>query len=431
MQNTARETENSNIAKYISEAKGQGTKMKFIDGGVCAAKGFRASGIHVGVKTSNKEKKDLALIVADCACSAAAVYTRNVVKAAPLLITKDNLTNGRARVVLANSGNANACAPKGEENARRMCLAIANVLGLAESDVIVASTGVIGQELPVEVIENGVTGLVSKLTYDGSKDVAAAIMTTDLSMKEIAVELVIDGKAVRIGGVAKGSGMIHPNMGTMLAFLTTDCAISSEMIGKALARATSVSFNRISVDGDTSTNDMLSLLANGMAGNGEITGPGADYETFAGALETLCIELAKLIAADGEGATHLITCRVSGAGSEADAETLSKAVISSTLTKAAVFGADANWGRVLCAMGYSGVCFDPDQVNIAFESCAGRIDVCGSGRGLPFDENLAKEILTQHDITIDIGMGVGAAQCTCWGCDITYDYIRINGDYRS
>jgi len=409
----------------------QGMKMKYIDGGVCAAKGFRASGVHVGVKTSNLDKKDLALIVSDCECTAAAVYTRNVVKAAPLFVTKENLLNSRARAVIVNSGNANACAPDGEENARRMCRAVASELGIRESDVIVASTGVIGQRLRVEVIENGVTELVSALSYNGSQDAAISIMTTDLTMKELAVELTVGGKTVRLGGIAKGSGMIHPNMGTMLAFLTSDCQISPEMMQKALVQATNVSFNRVSVDGDTSTNDMLSMLANGMAGNAEITGPGEDYDVFAHALDALCIELAKMMAADGEGATHLISCRVSGASSETEAETLSKSVISSTLTKAAMFGADANWGRVLCAMGYSGVEFDPDRVCVAFESGAGRVTVCEKGRGLAFDEVLAKKILTEHDITIDIDMGTGEAECVCWGCDITYDYIKINGDYRS
>jgi len=405
--------------------------MKFVEGGVCAAKGFKASGLHVGVKTKNKEKKDLALIVADCECTTAAVYTRNLVKAAPLIVTKDNLSNGKARIVFANSGNANACAPLGEENARRMCLTIAEELGMNDNDVLVASTGVIGQTLPIDIIENGVTELVSKLSYEGSKDAASAIMTTDLLMKELAVEFEIEGKTARIGGIAKGSGMIHPNMGTMLAFLTTDCAINSEMIQKALVNATNISFNRISVDGDTSTNDFLSLMANGLAGNTEITEECADYEAFAEALNGLCIELAKRIAADGEGATHLITCKVAGVKNEEEAEALSKSVISSTLTKAAIFGADANWGRVLCAMGYSGVEFDPDTVNIAFESKAGRIDVCKSGRGLPFDEQTAKKILTEHDITIDINLSAGTSECTCWGCDITYDYIKINGDYRT
>jgi glutamate N-acetyltransferase/amino-acid N-acetyltransferase len=312
-----------------------------------------------------------------------------------------------------------------------MCRAVASKLGLHESDVIVASTGVIGQTLPVDVIENGADELVASLSYNGSQGAAAAIMTTDLTMKELAVEFAVGGKMARIGGIAKGSGMIHPNMGTLLAFLTTDCAISAVMAKKALADAANASFNRVSVDGDTSTNDMLSLLASSLAGNAEITGEGADYGAFSEALEALCIGLAKMVASDGEGATHLITCRVLGAKSEAEAETLSKSVISSTLTKAAIFGADANWGRVLCAMGYSGVDFDLDSVNVAFESGVGRVAVCENGRGLPFDEALAKQVLTEHDITIDIEMGAGVAECVCWGCDITYDYIRINGDYRT
>jgi len=405
--------------------------MKFIDGGVCAAQGFKASGIHVGVKTHNTEKKDLALIVADCECNAAAVYTKNVVKAAPIYVTKENLKNGKARVVFANSGNANACAPNGEENAMRMCKAVALELGFRADEVIVASTGVIGQPLPIDTIEKGVQKLVSQLSSSGSQDAAAAIMTTDLTMKELAVEFQIDGKTVKIGGIAKGSGMIHPNMGTMLAFLTTDCAISSEMIQKALIDTTRVSFNRVSVDGDSSTNDMLSLIAGGLAGNAEITYASEGYTKFCQALNALCVELAKMIAADGEGATHLITCTVSGARSEQDAEDISKSVISSSLTKAAIFGADANWGRVLCAMGYSGVEFNPDKVDVAFESTAGKILVCKNGRGLDFDETLAKKVLTPHDITIAITIGEGEAECTCWGCDLTYDYVKINGDYRS
>ena len=405
--------------------------MNYIEGGVCAAKGFKASGIHVGVKTNNPDKKDLALIAADCDCAAAAVYTKNVVKAAPLLVSMEHLKNGRARAVFANSGNANACAPNGEKNAQRVCEAVASALGLEPDDVIIASTGVIGQELPAETIISGVPELARKLSHSGSQDAASAIMTTDITLKECAVETEIGGKTVRIGGIAKGSGMIHPNMGTMLAFLTTDCAIGAEMIQKALLQAAKVSFNRISVDGDTSTNDMLCLLASGAAGNDEISAAGADYSAFAAALESVCIELAVMLAADGEGAAHLITCCVSGANSEEDAEMLSKAIISSTLTKAAIFGADANWGRVICAMGYSGVDFDPDCVDIAFESGAGRVEVCEKGRGLPFDEALAKKVLTEHDVLIDVTMDAGDSECTCWGCDITYDYIKINGDYRS
>lgn len=405
--------------------------MKFINGGVCAAQGFKASGIHVGVKTNNLTKKDLALIVSEVECDAAAVYTKNVVKAAPLLITKEHLKDGKARAVLANSGNANACAPYGEEYAEESCAAAAKALGLNASDFIVASTGVIGQTLPVGVIVDGIPALVSALNPDGSRDAAAAIMTTDTVLKEYAVETTIGGRAVRIGGIAKGSGMIHPNMGTMLCFITTDCAISAEMIKKALLETVTVSFNRISVDGDTSTNDMCSLMASGLAGNAYIKGDSEDYTAFAAALKELCVKLAVVMASDGEGATHLITCTVSGASDIATAETLSKSVISSTLTKAAIFGADANWGRVLCAMGYSGIEFDPEKVSVTFQSSAGSVHVCQNGRGLDFDEALAKKILTEHDITIAVDIASGAAECTCWGCDITYDYIKINGDYRT
>jgi glutamate N-acetyltransferase/amino-acid N-acetyltransferase len=405
--------------------------MKFIDGGVCAAQGFKASGIHVGVKTNNLTKKDLALIVSDIACTAAAVYTKNIVKAAPLLITKEHLKDGTARAVLANSGNANACAPYGEEYAERSCAAAAKALGLKASDFIVASTGVIGQKLPVQVIEDGVPALVSALKTDGSPDAASAIMTTDTVMKEYAIETTIGGKTVKIGGIAKGSGMIHPNMGTMLCFITTDCAISADMIKKALLETVTVSFNRISVDGDTSTNDMCSLMANSLAGNAPITNDGDDYKAFVAALKEICIKLAIVMASDGEGATHLITCTVSGAPDMPTAETLSKSVISSTLVKAMIFGADANCGRVLCAMGYSGAVFNPDKVSVALESAAGRINVCENGLGLAFDEDLAEKILTEHDITIAITIASGSAECTCWGCDITYDYIKINGDYRT
>ena len=407
--------------------------LKWIDGGVCAAQGFQAAGIHVGVKSQNAEKKDLALIVSDVMCSAAAVYTTNAVKAAPILIDKLHLADGKAQAIIANSGNANACAPKGEENAEKMCAAAAKALGLSPENVVVSSTGVIGQTLNISVIEAGVPSLVSSLspTAAGSEAAAHAIMTTDTVKKEAAVETQVGGKTICIGGIAKGSGMIHPNMGTMLCFLTTDCAISSAMIQAALLDTVDVSFNRISVDGDTSTNDTCCVLANGLAGNAEITEKNADYAAFVEALQTLCIQLAKEMASDGEGARHLMTCTVTGAADTASAETLAKSVISSTLTKAAIFGADANWGRVLCALGYSGVDFDPDQVDVSFASAAGVIQVCAKGRGLDFDEDKAKAILTEHDVEIQVSMGQGSGCCTCWGCDITYDYIKINGDYRT
>ncbi len=407
--------------------------LKFIDGGVCAAQGFKAAGIHVGVKTHANWKKDVALIVSDVDCAASAVFTKNVVKAAPIHVDKTHLADGKARAIIANSGNANACAPHGEENAIKMCQAAAKAIGCKPEDVLVSSTGVIGQTINVQVIEDGVPELYGALaaTPEASDAAAHAIMTTDTEKKEVAVETVIGGKVVRMGGIAKGSGMIHPNMGTMLCFLTTDCAISPEMIKTALLETVNVSFNRISVDGDTSTNDSCIVLANGMAGNPVITEKGGDYAAFLEALQALCMTLAKKMASDGEGAKHLITCNVQGAAGEQSAETIAKSVISSTLTKAAIFGADANWGRVLCAMGYSGEEFDPDKVDVHFASAAGDIEVCHQGRGLDFDEDLAKKILTEHDIEINITMGEGSGSCTCWGCDITYDYIKINGDYRT
>ena len=407
--------------------------MIFVEGGVCAAQGFRAAGIHVGVKTHADWKKDVALIVSDLPCTAAGVFTRNVVKAAPIHVDLAHLSDGRARAVIANSGNANACAPDGEANAERMCAAAAAVIGCAPEDVLVSSTGVIGQTLNVRAIEDGMADLYAALDRSpAASDAAAhAIMTTDTRKKEAAVETVIDGKTVRIGGIAKGSGMIHPDMGTMLCFLTTDCAISAEMIRTALLETARVSFNRISVDGDTSTNDSCMVLANGLAGNTEIIGPGPGYGAFLEALCALCTRLAREMASDGEGARHLITCTVRGARDEAQAETVGKSVIASTLTKAAIFGADANWGRVLCAMGYSGETFDPEKVAVWFASGAGEIAVCADGRGIPFDEDLAKRILSEHDVEIRIAMGEGDGSCVCWGCDITYDYIKINGDYRT
>ncbi len=407
--------------------------MKQISGGVCAAKGFRAAGIHVGVKSSNSDKKDLAMIVSDVECAAAAVFTKNAVKAAPIHVTKAHLADGKARAVIVNSGNANACAPHGEENAERMCAAAAKAIGCKAEDMVVASTGVIGQTIRIDVIENGVPSLYEQLeASEAASDAAArAIMTTDTVKKEVAVETEVGGKIVRMGGIAKGSGMIHPNMGTMLCFITTDCAISPAMIREALLETAKVSFNRISVDGDTSTNDTCCVLANGLAGNAEITEKNADYEAFVSALKEMGKQLARAMAKDGEGAKHLVTCTVKGAKDEQSAETISKSVISSTLTKAAIFGCDANWGRVLCAMGYSGEQFDPDQVDVSFVSAAGEVAVCQQGRGLDFDEDLAKKVLSEDEVVIAITMGEGDGECTCWGCDITYDYIRINGDYRT
>ncbi|MDR1329138.1 MAG: bifunctional glutamate N-acetyltransferase/amino-acid acetyltransferase ArgJ [Oscillospiraceae bacterium] len=410
--------------------------MKYIEGGVTAPLGFTAAGLHVGVKTRNPEKLDVALIAADVLCNTAAAYTKNVVKAAPIIVTREHLQNGQARAIIANSGNANACAPGGEENARRMCAAAAGALGIVETDVLVASTGVMGQTLPVAKIEAAAPELAARLSRGGSDDAARAIMTTDTVKKEVALECEIGGKTVRIGGIAKGSGMIHPNMGTLLAFITTDCSISREMLNAALLSAVRESFNRISVDGDTSTNDTAIVMASGHAGNAEITGFGEDYDVFADALRALCVRFAREMASDGEGAKHLITCTVSNTENEGKAETLAKSVISSTLFKAAIFGADANWGRALCAMGYSGEAFDPDRVDVSFRSAAGTIEVCRDGLGLAFDETLAKAVLTEHDIEVLIDLHEETTPgecglCTCWGCDITYDYIKINGDYRT
>ncbi len=407
--------------------------LNFIEGGVCAAQGFKAGGIHVGVKTHAEWKKDMAMIVSDVDCACAAVYTKNAVKAAHIHVDKAHLADGKARAAVINSGNANACAPHGEENAERVCAAAAKAVGCPAEDVVCAATGVIGQTLNVAGMEAGMPELYASVEASaaGSDAAAHAIMTTDTVKKEAAVETTVGGKTVRMGGIAKGSGMIHPNMGTMLCFLTTDCAISPEMIKTALLETVNVSFNRISVDGDTSTNDTCCVLANGLAGNPVITEKGPDYEAFLAALQTLCMEMARKMASDGEGATHLITCTVTGAAGEQSAETIAKSVIGSALTKAAIFGADANWGRVLCAMGYSGEDFDPDKVDISFVSAAGSIQVCAKGRGLDFDETKAKKVLTEHDVTIAITMGEGNGQCTCWGCDLTYDYVKINGDYRT
>ncbi len=402
--------------------------MKIIDGGVCAAKGFKAGAMRCGIRKS-QTKKDLAMILSDCECNAAAVYTTNRVKASPVYLTKEHLANGKAQAVIVNSGNANACAPLGMENALREAKAAAKALGVDETNVIVASTGVIGQTLPVEVIEEHAGEMEMK--YENSMAAAEAIMTTDTKPKTIAVEFEVEGKTCHIGGICKGSGMIHPNMGTMLGFITTDCAVSSEMIQKALLKNTKTTFNRVSVDGDTSTNDMCCVLANGMAGNAEITAEGEDYDTFCEALHIVCEDLAKKIAADGEGASHLMTCTVAGAADEATAETLAKSIICSSLVKAAIFGADANWGRILCAMGYSGAAFDTEGVLVEFASKAGTIAVCENGRALDFDEDLAKKILSEEEIEINVTLKEGEGKVTCWGCDLTYDYVKINGDYRT
>ena len=406
--------------------------MKLISGGVTAAKGFRAAGVHAGVKAgSSADKNDLAMILCDTEASAAGVYTMNRVKAAPIYVTMEHLENGSARGIIANSGNANACAPLGHENAVKMCEAAASATGLRPEDFIVCSTGVIGQTLNVSVIENACPTLASLLSRDGSGDAATAIMTTDTKKKEIAVSFELGGKEVRLGGIAKGSGMIHPNMGTMLCFLTTDCAISPDVLQDALYEVTKVTFNRVSVDGDTSTNDTCCILASGAAENQLIDWKSEDYDVFYGALKFVCTELAKKIAGDGEGATKLVTCTVSGSRSDEAAEKLAMEVIRSSLVKAAMFGADANWGRVLCAMGYSKAPFRPECVDVSFASATGSVAVCKAGEGLEFDEELAKKVLSQDEVEIQVNVNEGEHSVTAWGCDLTYDYVKINGDYRT
>ena len=404
--------------------------MKMISGGICAAKGFTASGVHCGIRKS-QSKKDLALIMSSVPASAAAVYTTNLVKGAPLTVTKKHLENGKAQAVICNSGNANTCNADGIEIAEKMSSLLANELKINASDVVVASTGVIGQPLDVSVIASGIPALCAALSPDGCDDAAEGIMTTDTVKKEVAVEFEIGGKTCRIGGIAKGSGMIHPNMATMLVFITTDAAIAPAMLQKALSGDIADTFNMVSVDGDTSTNDMVTVLANGLAGNDEITCDGDDFAVFMKALNTCTVALCRMIAGDGEGATKLLECKVSGAADIPTAKTVAKSVICSSLLKAAMFGADANWGRVLCAIGYSGANVDVNKVDVSFESKAGKITVCVNGAGVPFSEEEAKQILLEKEIDILIGLNSGSAAATAWGCDLTYDYVKINGDYRT
>ena len=404
--------------------------MKIIQGGVCAATGFKANGIHCGIRR-NHSKKDLALIVSDVPASAASVYTTNLVKGAPLTVTKNNIADGIAQAVICNSGNANTCNANGIEIAEAMCELVAKATGVKATDVVVASTGVIGQPLNLEPIAGGMDELVAGLSTEGGEAAAVGIMTTDTVKKEIAVEFTVGGKTCHIGGIAKGSGMIHPNMATMLVFITTDCAIAPNMLQKALSGDITNTFNMVSVDGDTSTNDMVTVLANGLAGNEEITAEGGDFTTFMQALNTVTVDLCRKIAGDGEGATKLLECRVTGGKDEKNAKIVAKSVICSSLLKAAMFGADANWGRVLCAIGYSGADVDVNKVAVSFESKGGRIDVCVDGAGIPFSEETAKQVLLEKEIDIIITLGDGEASATAWGCDLTYDYVKINGDYRT
>ena len=404
--------------------------MKMIEGGVTAAQGFVAGGVHCGIR-KNKSKPDLAMIYSEKLCAAAAVYTQNLVKGAPILVTKKNIENGRAQAVICNSGNANTCNADGVEKAERMCAIAGEVLGIHPADVVVASTGVIGQVLPIEPIESAAQALKDSLSPTGSHAAATAIMTTDTIPKEAAVEVEIGGKTVRIGGISKGSGMIHPNMATMLCFVTTDCAISPEMLQKAITASADETFNMISIDGDTSTNDTYAVLANGMAGNPEITAEGPDFHLFCDALQAVCRTLSKLMAGDGEGATKLLVCQTTGAKDRATARTVAKSVICSTLFKAAMFGADANWGRVLCAIGYSGAAVDVDKIDVSFRSAAGQVDVCQNGAGIPFSEEEASGVLKENEITILVHLHQGEASAEAYGCDLTYDYVKINGDYRT
>ena len=406
--------------------------IKEISGGVCAARGFQAAGVHCGVKAdSSPEKNDLALILSERECAAAGVYTLNRVKAAPIYVTMDHLENGVAWGIVANSGNANACCPMSHENAEAMCLFAAQATGREAEDFIVASTGVIGQTINIQAIQTGLPKAAAALSAGGSDAAATAIMTTDTVKKEIAVSFDLGGKTVTIGAIAKGSGMIHPNMGTMLAFITTDCAITTEVLSELLREVAARTFNRVTVDGDTSTNDTCVVLANGMAGNELIEWKDEGCEAFKEALEYVCRQLARAIAGDGEGASRLVTCRMTGARSEESAERLAKAVVGSSLVKAAMFGADANWGRVLCAMGYSKAPFRPEHVDISFESEAGSILVCRQGDGLAFDEDKAKEVLSQTEVVIAVNLNEGEDEAECWGCDLTYEYVKINGDYRT
>ena len=403
--------------------------LKQIQGGVCAAKGFTANGVHCGIR-KNRTKRDLALIYSDVLCTAAATYTTNLVKGAPLTVTKNNIENGYAQAVICNSGNANTCNANGMEIAEKTCDLLAKELGINAKDVVVASTGVIGQPLDITPIANGIPALVAGLG-DKSELASEGIMTTDVKKKEIAFEFTVGGKTCHIGGIAKGSGMIHPNMATMLVFVTTDCKISSQMLQKALSQDIQDSFNMISVDGDTSTNDMVNVLANGKADNDEITCEGEDFDAFKKALNATTTYLCRMIAADGEGATKLLECKVVGAKDEKNAKIIAKSIVCSSLFKAAMFGADANWGRVLCAIGYSGADVDVNKVGVAFRSTKGTVEVCKNGAGVAFSEEQAKEILLESEIEILISLGDGNAEATAWGCDLTYDYVKINGDYRT
>lgn len=409
--------------------------IEFTEGGVCAAAGFRANGVQCGLAHAGasvtKKKNDLAMIVSDTECAAAAVYTTNKVKGAPILVTQQHLKNGRAKAVIVNSVNANTCNADGVEKAEKMCELAAEALRISADDVIVASTGVIGQVLPIEPIANGMKPLAEGLSYDGNSRAVEAIMTTDTMPKEAAVKFELGGKTCTMGGMLKGSGMIHPNMATTLTFITTDADISPELLQRALSDVVKITLNRVSVDGDTSTNDMVCVMASGAAGNTPVNKENADFERFETALYAVMMNLARMMARDGEGATKLIECVCTGAETDKIAETVAKSVITSSLFKAAMFGEDANWGRILCAVGYADADFDINSVDVKISSEAGTVEVCRNGAGVEFSEEKAKEILQQEVIDIIISIGSGSGKAVCWGCDLTYDYVKINGDYRS
>ena len=404
----------------------------YVEGGVCAAKGFQANGLHCGL-IENQDKNDLALVVSDSICNAAAVYTTNKVKGAPIIVTRKHLeaAKGMARAVIVNSKNANTCNADGEQKAQKMTELAAGELGISADLVLVASTGVIGVVLPIEPIESHIKELVDGLSYDGNSKAVNAIMTTDTVPKEVAVKFIIGGKTCTLGGMAKGSGMIHPNMATTLNFVTTDVNISADLIQKALSEVTKITYNCLSIDGDTSTNDMVCVMANGIAGNAGITEEDADYEVFKQALYIVMMNMTRMLAKDGEGATKLIECTVSEAADLDTAITVAKSVIHSSLFKCAVFGEDANWGRILCAMGYAEADFDISKVNVDLASSKGVLPVCRNGSGVAFSEERAKEILAEDEIFVNISLQAGNAEATAWGCDLTYDYVKINGDYRS
>lgn len=413
--------------------------FKVIDGGICASKGFKASGIYCGIKRpandtpETKHKNDICIFVSDTVCNTAAVYTQNKVKGAPILVTKKNLekSGNKSIAVIANSKNANTCNADGIEKAEAMCELLAKELNVPKEQVIVASTGVIGQILPIEPIKTGIPKLVKELDYNKNIEAATAIMTTDTVKKEYAVEFEIDGVKCHLGGMAKGSGMIHPNMATTLNFITTDCSISSNLLQEALSEIVKITYNCLSIDGDTSTNDMVSLMANGMADNKEITSHGADFDTFKSALYEVMANLTRMLAKDGEGATKLIECITSGAKDKDTAITVAKSVVCSSLFKAAIFGEDANWGRILCAVGYAQADFDINKVDVDLKSKNGIISVCKNGTGIEFSEEKASEILSADEIYVLINLNDGSEKATAWGCDLTYDYVKINGDYRT